>query len=473
MRVPYTPRPYAPLMTNFIRDRKRGRLFADMGLGKSVCTLTALEQLHFMGEIDHPVLIVAPLRVAQSVWPEEIQKWEHLKDVLCFPILGTAAQRLEVLRRYLPRQGKSREPRLQVYTINFENVPWLVKELGDRWPFKTIIADEDTKLKGYRTRQGTARAKALASIAWSRVDRFFGLSGTPAPNGVIDLWGPQWFIDRGAALGSSFSKFEERWFHKGHDGFSIKPHAHSQKEIEERIAPTCLSLNASDWLDVAKPVINNIYVDLPATAMETYKKFEREMYIELREEEKLHKIEAVSAGALSMKCLQIANGAMYVGGNNEEWVEVHDAKIEALRDVVEEAAGMPVLVAYHFKSDVARLRAAFPRGRVLDKSPQTILDWNAGKVPVLFAHPASAGHGLNLQYGSHIAAVFGHWWDMEQYLQFIERIGPVRQMQAGFNRPVYIHRIISRGTVDELVIQRLESKRTVQDILLEAMKQRS
>lgn len=471
MRIPYTPRPYGDIITNFVMNTKRGAVWASMGLGKSVCTLTALANLHFFGEIDHPVLVIAPLRVAQSTWPEEVAKWDHLKDVVCLPILGSASQREEVLRRYLPRQGKSVEKRLQIFTINYENLGWLVEKLGAKWPFKTVIADESTKLKGFRLRQGTARARALVRVAWTLVDRFIELTGTPSPNGLQDLWGQMWFIDRGRRLGKSFTAFEERWFHKGWDGFSIKPHNHSQKEIEMQLRDCCLSLDAADWFSLKEPIVNPIYVDLPPKAMEQYKEFERKMFIELQEEEKNHQIEAVSAGALTLKCLQIANGAMYVGESNEEWVDVHDAKIEALRDVVEEAAGMPVLVAYHFKSDLARLRAAFPRGRVLDRSPETIHDWNAGKVPILFAHPASAGHGINLQHGGNIVVFFGHWWDLEQFQQMIERIGPVRQLQAGYNRPVFIHHLIARGTVDETVMERRESKRSVQDLLLEAMKQ--
>lgn len=466
MRIPYTPRPYGSIITDYMRRNLRAQIWAHMGMGKTVASLTAMEQLHFCGEINYPVLIIAPFRVAQSVWPNEIDKWDHLKNVIGIPILGTTAQREEVLRRYLPRQGKSIESRLQVFTINYENIPWLVDYLGDKWPFKWVIADESTKLKGFRTRQGAARARALGKVAWSKVDRFHDLSGTPSPNGLVDLWGPQWFIDRGRRLGRSFHDFEIRWFYKGYDGFSIKPHSFAQEQIETLLKDCCLSIRAEDWFDLKEPIVNRIYVDLPPKAMAQYKEFERKMFIELEE----HSVEAFSAGALSLKCLQIANGAMYVGGNNEEWVEIHDAKIEALHDVVEEAAGMPVLVAYHFKSDVARLQAAFPRARVLDKNPQTIADWNSGKIPLLFAHPASAGHGINLQHGGNIIVFFGHWWNLEEYQQIIERIGPVRQMQSGYNRSVFIHHLIARGTVDELVMQRRESKKEVQELLLEAMK---
>ena len=226
---------------------------------------------------------------------------------------------------------------------------------------------------------------------------------------------------------------------------------------------------AANQAAVFENLVNDIMVTLPPKARKHYKDMEKEMFTSL---DSGHEVEAFNAAAKTQKCLQIANGAMYVGEGAVDWRELHKAKIEALDSILEEAAGMPVLVAYNFKSDLARLLKAFPQGRHLDKNPQTIRDWNAGKIPVMFAHPASAGHGLNLQDGGNILVFFAVNWNLEEHLQIIERIGPTRQMQAGHDRPVFIHRILAKGTVDELVLERLETKREVQDILMDAMKRR-
>lgn len=228
-----------------------------------------------------------------------------------------------------------------------------------------------------------------------------------------------------------------------------------------------ISLDAADWFDIKEPIHNVIRVDMPPKARQQYREMEKEMFLELNGEG----IEAPNAAAKTVKCLQIASGAVYTDDAGS-WSELHDAKLQALDSILTEAAGAPVLVAYHWKHDLERLRKAFPKGRHLDQHPQTLRDWNAGKIPVLFAHPASAGHGLNMQDGGNILVFFSHWWDLEQYQQIIERIGPTRQIQAGHDRPVFIHHIIATGTMDEMVMERRNSKRTVQDILLDAMKKR-
>jgi SNF2 family DNA or RNA helicase len=332
-----------------------------------------------------------------------------------------------------------------------------------------VVADESTKLKGFRTRQGTARAKALGTVS-HRIKRFIALTGTPSPNGLQDLWGQMWFVDGGQRLGRTFTAFEQRWFRRGFDGFSIEPLPHAQKEIESKLKDVCLALEPKDHFDLREPIKNVIEVELPEDVRVKYKELQNQMFTELEQAEESHGVTAVNSAALTMKCLQMANGAVYVGEDNNQWAEVHDEKIKALEEIVEEAAGAPVLVAYHFRSDLARLTKAFPKGRVLDQNPKTLDDWNAGKIPVLFAHPASAGHGLNLQDGGNIIAFFGLNWNMEEHAQVIERIGPTRQKQAGYDRPVFIHYIVAKNTVDKLVMARLESKREVNDILMEAMK---
>lgn len=452
-------RPYQQLIIDHILDKERCNAFVPMGLGKTISTLKALESLSLIDE--SPTLVLAPLRVAQSTWPDEVKKWDL--DLPITPIVGTAEQRAQALREDSA-----------IFTINYENLPWLVdwyKYNPRPWPFKTIVADEVTKLKGFRTRQGGKRAKALAEVAHKKVDRWIGLTGTPAPNGLKDLWGPMWFVDGGQRLGKSFTAFSERWFRKDYNGFGLELVQHAQLEIQKMISDVCLSLDAKDYFDLSEPIVNKIVVDLPHKARRQYKDMEKKMFLELEGHLGPTSVEALNAASKTQKCLQLANGAIYTD-ESRNWSEVHDAKIQALEDIIEEASGAPVLVAYHFKHDLARLRAAIPRGRVLDSDPETIRQWNAGKIPVLFAHPASAGHGLNLQDGGNIIAFFSVNWNLEEHQQIIERIGPTRQKQAGHDRPVFIHYILANDTVDFDVLERLESKASVQEILMKAMKRR-
>ncbi|AXI83402.1 DEAD/DEAH box helicase [Xylella taiwanensis] len=433
---------YQHRIVDFILAHPRCNLFVPMGLGKTVSTLTALDVL-ILAEAVTPILVVAPLRVAVAV--------------------GSAAVR----RRALQQQA-------DIYCINYDNLKWMVEFFGERWPFRTVVADECSKLKGFRLGRGTQRARALAKHVHTKVERYIGLTGTPAPNGLQDLWALLWMVDRGARLESSFSKFTDRWFRPiriGSDPHAVRvvPTPNAFKEIQDKVRDVCLSLEPGDYFDLRQPIVNTIRVTLPEHAKRMYKAMEQEMWLAL---ECGAEVEAFNAASKTIKCLQLANGAVYTDATRRAWADVHDAKLHALDAIIEEAAGMPVLVAYHFKSDLARLQRAFPQGRALDTHPDTLREWNAGAIPVLFTHPASAGHGLNLQDGGNILAFFGHWWDLEQYQQIIERIGPTRQAQAGHNRPVFIHHIIAAGTVDELVMARRESKREVQDLLLDAVKRR-
>ena len=451
----FTPRPYQTLIRDYILDNQRCAIWAGMGLGKSVSTLTALDLLSIT-EGD-PMLVVAPLRVARSTWPDEAGKWSHLSGLEVVPVLGSPSERLAALRVDAP-----------VYTTNYENLPWLVEQWGERWPYKTVVLDESTKVKGFRTRQGGMRARALGTVAHTKIKRIVELTGTPSPNGLQDLWGQAWYLDRGQRLGRSFAAFSQRWFRTKPNGFGIEPLPHAQAEIQDKMRDICLTVDARDWFDLKDPIVTNIFVDLPMKARKHYAEMEKAMFTQLDE----HEVEAFGAAAKTIKCLQIANGAAYVGDGNDDWRVLHDEKIDALASIIEESAGMPVLVAYHFKSDLARLLKAFPAGRALDADPRTLKAWNAGRIPVLFAHPASAGHGLNLQDGGNILVYFSHWWNLEERQQILERVGPTRQMQAGYDRPVFVYNLVARDTVDELVIERVESKREVQDILIAAMKRK-
>lgn len=448
----FTPHDYQREAMSHLFKLQRSALWMPMGGGKTVTTLTALDHLSMVEDV-FPALVLAPLRVARSTWPDEVAKWGHLSHLRVSVITGSPAQ----------RQAALSAP-ADIYCTNYDNLVWLCEHLGDAWPFKTVVADEFTRLKSFRLRQGSKRAGALGKVAHTHVRRFIGLTGTPAPNGVKDLWGQIWFLDKGDRLGRTFSAFEQRWFRKGYDGFSLVPYEHTQTEVEGKLKDICLTVQA---LAVDEPNTLPVYIDLPLKARRAYDDMEAEMYAVLEENE----VEAANAAVRTQKCLQMANGAIYVDDQGS-WEEVHDAKLDALESIIEEANGAPVLVAYNFKHDLERLQARFRKGRVLDANPDTIRDWNAGKISILFAHPASAGHGLNLADGGNILAFFGVNWNLEEHMQIIERIGPMRQKQAGYDRPVMVYPILARDTIDDVVLERLQSKRSAQEVLLEAMKRR-
>lgn len=449
----FTPRAYGQMITDHILDVDRGAVWAGMGMGKTVSTLNAIDVSQALDS--RPALVLAPLRVARATWPDEARKWKHLRHMSVIPIIGSEQQRRAALRQDA-----------NIYTTNYEQLPWLVEHFSKKaWPFRRGVLDESTKIKGFRLKQGGVRAKALASVAHTGFEYLTELTGTPSPNGLIDLWGQAWMLDKGLRLGRTFDAFKQRWFRPNYNGYGHEPMEHAQRQIQDALRDLCLTIEAKDWFDLREPIVNNIYVELPAKARALYEDMEKRMFMELSG----HEVEAFGAAAKTIKCLQISNGFAYVD-EAKNWKDIHDVKLQALEEIVEEAAGMPVLVAYHFKPDLVRLKKAFPQGRELDHNPQTQRDWNDGKIPVLFAHPASAGHGLNLQDGGNILVFYAHWWNLEERLQIIERIGPTRQMQAGHDRPMFIHNIIAAGTMDELVIERVETKRDVQDILMDAMK---
>lgn len=456
----FEPREYQRAIIRHVVFRPRCAVWAGMGMGKTSSVLFALDYLKAKGEVgpDKPALVLAPLRVAASTWPDEAAKWSELR-VRVVPVVGTAKARKKALTE-----------RADIYCTNYETIPWLVEQFAD-WPFATIVADESTRLKGFRLGGGGGqRTRALGRVAFERARRFIELTGTPSPNGLIDLWGQSWFLDRGERLGRSFRAFTGQFFREvrlGADRFAVRyePCEWAQEAIQKRLSDLCLSVRAEDYFPLDKPILSRLEVDLPPHARDVYDAIERDMFADLGNGVE---VDAVSAAARTVKCLQVASGAVY--DESGEWTELHDEKIDALKSVVEEAAGAPILVAYHWRADLVRLLRAFPQARALDKNPATIREWNAGRIPILLAHPASAGHGLNLQDGGQRLVVFSHWWDLEQYQQIIERIGPTRQLQAGHPRPVFITHIVARDTVDDLVCLRRESKRSVQDILLAAMR---
>lgn len=477
MRKDLVPRPYQQLIIDHVVDNPRCAIWADMGMGKTSSTYLALEALS-LGEDVYPALVLAPLIVARDTWPDEAAKWHQFKNLRVLPVIGDAAH-----RRFQLNQ------RARIYTINYDNLPWLVEYLGDRWNFRTVIADEARRLKSLRVggskpkKDGTPkkspggggkRAMALAQVAHLRVKRFIELTGAPAPNGLTDLWGQAWFLDAGQRLGRTYGDFQKRWFRKSYDGYGSDPQGFAADQIQDRLRDLCLRVDAADWLDLTQPIRLRHEVDLPSSARGKYKELKREL--EARFNEKM--VTATNAAALTQKLLQLCNGAVYLDPAVEgeespgprEWAEVHDVKTQKLDSIVNELNGEPLLVAYHFKSDLARLRKAFPKARVL-KDRKQLAEFKTGAYEVGLGHPASIGHGTDgLQEHCRNVAFYGHWWDMDQRDQFIARVGNVRQYQAGKTEPMYIHDIVMRDTVDEDVLYRHETKATVQNALLHGMK---
>lgn len=467
VRRHYEPREYQGPGTAHIIDNPMCALWAGMGLGKCVMTYTALDALFLCGDA-YPALVLGPLRVARDTWAKEARKWEHLRNISVMPIVGSEDERRMALKYDA-----------SVYTTNYENLPWLVEHYGPRWPFRTIVPDEATRLKGFRVKQGTARSKALARaiLEHKRTERVIELTGTPSPNGLADLWGQMWFLDQGRRLGVTYEAFKQRWFQRSHTGYGVDPLPFAMEQIQDKCRDLCMTIDAADYFDLEEPIVNNIIVDLPPKARNRYREMEDDMFTILEEKE----IEVFNAAARTQKLLQFANGAAYLNPEVDcdghprakEWRVVHNEKLEALRSCIEEAGGMPMIVSYEFKSDAARILKEFGDRAVNLATSSGFDQFMRGKTPVGLAHPQSMGHGIDgLQDVSNIITYFGHNWDLEKRMQIYERIGPVRQLQSGFKRPVFVNNIIARDTVDEDVIARVDTKRGVQDTLLEAMKRR-
>lgn len=445
----WTPTEYQMDIYAALLKHKRRAVFSFMGSGKTVTTLTAMKELNAF-----PALIIAPLRVAKTTWTEEVSKWNHLSDIKAVSLTGTLKQRERALE-------ESKDA--QIVTINYEGLPWLIEHYGKDWPFKTIIADESTRLKGFRLRQGSQRAKALAKVAHTLVDRMILLTGTPAPNGLLDLWGQLWFVDKGEALGKSYSAYQEKWFESDYMGYTWTPKSTAQAEIEEKIKGLCTTIKAEDYIKLDQPLVNKIYVKLPEKARKIYNDMAKTMFSEMADTD----LEVFNAAAKTMKCRQIASGTAY---SDEGAIVIHDEKLQALESIIEENSGAPILVAYHFVSELEELQKRFKQGVALDKDPATIRKWNSGKIPLLFIHPASAGLGLNLQDGGNILVFYTSDWNLENHIQTIERIGPARQRAAGHNRPVFIHYLLAGDTIDENIYTRLSTKKSTQEVLLDALK---
>lgn len=469
-------RPYQAIAIKHFADNPRSALFARPGMGKSSSALALLDYLYLAGET-HPTLIIAPLRVAAYTWPKESRKWADFHHLEISPVVGTLKERLAALADDVP-----------IYTTNYEQLPWLIEHFGDRWPFRTVIADESTKLKNVRvsvrrTKDGRAyiqneggsnRAGILAKVSHKHVRRFHELTGTPTSNGLKDLWGQLFFIDRGERLGLNYGAFEDRWFYRvmkhRNDKYGelvLRPGA--EEEINRRIGDVCLALDPKDWFpDLLEPLRFTVTVGMPPKARELYRKMEKELYIEIAGKG----VEAFTTSSMNMKCRQLAAGAVYTDDTATTWAEVHTEKIKALEDIAEEAGGMPLLVAYQFKSDLARLLAAFPKGVDL-ATKAGLAKFMAGEAPYGFGHPQSIGFGYDgMQDITNIIVFFSSDFNLEYREQIIERIGPVRQLQSGHKRKVLIYDIMADDTIDEVVGMRLETKCSVQEAFFTAMKKK-
>ncbi|MGP1609344.1 MAG: SNF2-related protein [Burkholderiales bacterium] len=462
MSQDYFPRLAQQKIRDHILYHNACNIWAEPGVGKTGGTYEPIEILRLLGSHFFPWLVVAPKRVAVDVWPREQKKWNQFHDLRVVNLAGRedAFDRIEQLRRGA-----------DIFVINYDLAQWLVEHFETKkiaWPFRGVVADEATKLKSFRLRNGGKRAMALAKMQ-KYVGRWVNLTGTPSPNGLIDLWGQCWFLDRGERLGRTFGEFKERYFIEDPYTNEIRPRPGSDEQIMAKLSDITLSLRAADYFDLPPITHNHIFANLSPPAMEQYRRMETEMFVELEGKS----AEAMNAATVTMKCLQMASGAVYTGdtmaAGPREWAEFDTAKLDALDSLLNDMNGEPLLTAYHWKFEVERVKKRFPYTREI-KTSEDIDDWNKKRIRHALIHPASAGHGIDLAVGGHHLAFLDPWWDAEQYSQIIERLGPTRQVQHGLNRPVFLHHIIAAGTLDEAVVERRLGKLRVQDVLLARMR---
>lgn len=442
----YKPHNYQQFATDFILNQSICCLMLDMGLGKTVITLTALWQLALDSFDVSRVLVIAPKRVAEDTWPKELAKWEHLTGLTSSLVLGSAAERKAALQR-----------KAFLYIINRENVAWLVK--NHYWDFDMVVIDELSSFKSNKAE----RFKAMKKVR-PMVTRIVGLTGTPAPNTLLDLWPQMYLMDMGQRLGRFIGGFRDRFFLPDKRNreiiYSYKPREGAEDAIYALISDICISMKAADYLDMPERIDNRIEVSMSPKERKLYDDFQKDMVLSIGDDQ----LDAVNAATLSNKLLQMANGAVY--GEDKKIIPIHDRKLDALEDLVEAANGKPLLVAYWYKHDLQRIKARFKNARCIDTA-KDIDDWNAGQIPLALIHPASAGHGLNLQDGGCTIVWFGLTWSLELYQQLNARL-----WRQGQKHTVVIHHIVTKGTHDEDVMRALENKDTRQSALIEAVRAR-
>lgn len=439
----FVPHPYQQTTIEFIESHPAAAILLGLGMGKTVSTLTAINNLKYDAFEVERVLIIAPLRVARDTWPAEIGKWSHLSHLTYSAVVGTAAQRRAALARDA-----------DIYIINRENVAWLIKELGDTWPFDMVVIDE---LSGFKSHQ-SQRFKALKKVR-PQIKRIVGLTGTPAPNSLMDLWAQYALLDGGERLGPRIGRYRERYFvpgrRSGYVVYDWKLRPGAEDAIYDAVRDITISMRTTDYLELPEVTYTDVEVDIPRGA---YGDLKRDMVAEIGDAV----IDAGSAGVLCGRLQQLTSGAIYT--EDGEVVEVHDAKIRALQDIVAEAQGNTVLVGYWFKHEAARVCEAIPGARVL-KTSEDFTEWNAGEVPVGLIHPASAGHGLNLQAGGHIMVWLTTPWSAELYDQTNGRLH-----RQGQTEPVSIVHITARGSIDTRVAKAVAGKQATQARLVDAVR---
>ena len=446
----WEPHEYQKKAVKFLVSNGSGQLWLDPGLGKTSITLEAFKILKQAGAVKK-ALIVAPLRPAYAVWPEEIKKWDNFASISITVIHG-------------PNKDKSIEDMSDIHVINFEGLQWLAKVLnGKPFPYDMLVVDEISYLKNTRTE----RFKSLA-VFLDRFKRRFGLTGSPAPNSLLDVFGPQLVIDRGATFGRFITHFRTNYFYQtGFGGYTWALKENSADTIYSLLADKVLRMKAEDYLDMPELLLNRVYVDLPKAARAVYKELEDKLLIEFES----NQVTATNAAVAVGKCQQIANGAVYIDGNEREIKEIHEEKLNAVEELVEGLNGKPCIIGYHFRHDLQRLKKLFPHAPHIGsgstgKEMQAVIDkWNNGEYPVLLAHPQSAGHGLNLQGAGHAVIWFSNTWSLEIYEQFIRRL-----WRQGQRNNIVVHQIIAKDTIDEAIVAAISSKDKTQQALMDAVR---
>lgn len=442
----YKPHDYQKYAADFIITHPISALLLDMGLGKTSITLTAINNLLFDSFEVHKVLVVAPLRVARDTWSAEIEKWEHLKNLRYSVVVGTEQERLNALRTPA-----------DIYIINRENVQWLVEESGLPFDYDMAVIDELSSFKNHQSK----RFKAFMKVR-PKLKRIVGLTGTPASNGLMDLFAEFKLLDMGERLGRFIGQYRNAYFQpdkrNGMVIYSYKPLPDTEQRIYDKISDITISMKAADHLTMPELVSTGYAVQLSDKEREKYERLKKDLVLSTEDNE----VTAANAASLSNKLSQMANGSVY--SDDESVIEIHDRKLDALEDIIESMNGRPLLVAYWFKHDLERIRKRFEIREI--KSSADISDWNSGKIPVALIHPASAGHGLNLQSGGSVLMWFGLTWSLELYQQTNARLW--RQGQTADT--VVIQHIIAKGTIDEQIMKALKSKDTTQAALIAAVK---
>lgn len=443
----YNPHEYQTYATNFILEHPVAAVLLEMGLGKSVITLTAIYELMLNRFEVQKVLVIAPLRVARDTWPAEIEKWEHLTGLTYSVAIGTEAERLAALRSPA-----------HLYLINRENVDWLITKSGIPFDFDMVVIDELSSFKSHAAK----RFKSLLKVR-PTVKRMVGLTGTPSSNGLMDLWAEFRILDMGQRLGRYITHYRNNFFVPDKRNqqmiFSYKPRAGAEDAIYRLISDITISMKSADFLKMPECIINEVPVALSEKEWSVYQALKEDMVVALKDEE----IDAVNAAALSGKLLQMANGAVY--NEEKEVIHIHERKLDALEDLIEGANGKPVLVAYWYNHDLQRIKERFSVREI--KTSQDIKDWNNSDIPVAVIHPASAGHGLNIQFGGSTIIWFGLTWSLELYQQTNARL-----WRQGQKSTVVIHHIIAKDTIDEDVMKALRKKEKIQSALIDSVKAR-